>query len=120
GSCDCVRGTDCDHWPAKGHGRRRPGRERARCSPPVELTSARHGLDRSSHAGTGRSRCDRRDTPPGLLARVIVRRLLTRTSPVPYRCEAYLLKDAPGEELLASIRKVHAGETFIPPRSSPS
>lgn len=27
----------------------------------------------------------------------------------------YLLKDAPREELLASIRKVHAGETAIPP-----
>jgi DNA-binding NarL/FixJ family response regulator len=29
--------------------------------------------------------------------------------------KAYLLKDAPTEELLDSIRKVHAGETCIPP-----
>jgi two-component system, NarL family, response regulator len=28
---------------------------------------------------------------------------------------AYLLKDAPREELLACIRAVHAGETFVPP-----
>jgi len=29
--------------------------------------------------------------------------------------KGYLLKDAPREELLASIRKVHSGETAIPP-----
>ena len=29
--------------------------------------------------------------------------------------KGYLLKDAPLEELLDSIRRVHAGETFIPP-----
>ena len=29
--------------------------------------------------------------------------------------KGYLLKDAPREELLAAIRKVHAGETSIPP-----
>jgi two-component system NarL family response regulator len=29
--------------------------------------------------------------------------------------KAYLLKDAPREDILNCIRKVHAGETFLPP-----
>jgi ATP/maltotriose-dependent transcriptional regulator MalT len=42
-------------------------------------------------------------------------KLSSRIQAVRAGAKAYLLKDAPLEELLDAIRKVHAGETFIPP-----